>query len=322
MSAVPRLDATLAWLRERTEEANARLRQSETQNVRNVVQLPLWPEPVRAVPNGFLRSALFGVVKKGARRYVEREQIAAVDGVQILYTGQRLDQADLDVYVSVLHAVRLQALGSQCRITSYALLKSLGKTDTGKNRATLHARITRLRANAVEVRQGGHTYIGGLIARAAKDEETHEWVIELDAGLRSLFAGDQFTQVQWAVRRELDAQPLAQWLHGFYASHAAPYPMRVDTLHRLCGSEANELWKFAQTLRKALEAVAEASAAHGEGFDYAIRDGRVAVEKQARGSQRRHLAKKARAVRKSSRLVPFQQVGDAVPTSRPHRSGR
>ena len=125
-----------------------------------------------------------------------------------------------------------------------------------------------------------------------------------------------------AVRRELDAQPLAQWLHGFYASHAAPYPMRVETLHRLCGSEANELWKFAQTLRKALEAVAEASAAHGEGFDYVIRDGRVAVEKQARGSQRRHLAKKARAVRKSSRLVPFQQVGDAVPTSRPHRSGR
>ncbi len=130
MSAVPRLDATLAWLRERTEEANARLRQSETQNVCNVVQLPLWPEPVRAVPNGFLRSALFGVVKKGARRYVEREQIAAVDGVQILYTGQRLDQADLDVYVSVLHAVRLQALGSQCRITSYALLKSPRKASS------------------------------------------------------------------------------------------------------------------------------------------------------------------------------------------------
>ena len=71
-----------------------------------------------------------------------------------------------------------------------------------------------------------------------------------------------------------------------------------------------------------LEAVAEASAAHGEGFDYVIRDGRVAVEKQARGSQRRHLAKQARAVRKPSRLVPFQQVGDAVPTSRPYRSGR
>ena len=93
-------------------------------------------------------------------------------------------------------------------------------------------------------------------------------------------------------------------------------------MHRLCGSEANELWKFAQTLRKALEAVAEASAAHGEGFDYAIRDGRVAVEKEARGSQRRHLARKARAVRKPSRLVPFQQVGDAVPASRPYRSGR
>ena len=37
----------------------------------NVVQLPLWPEPVRAVPNGFLRSALFGAIAKGKRRYID-----------------------------------------------------------------------------------------------------------------------------------------------------------------------------------------------------------------------------------------------------------
>ena len=30
-----------------------------------VVKLPLWPEAVRAVPNGFLRSALFGAIAKG-----------------------------------------------------------------------------------------------------------------------------------------------------------------------------------------------------------------------------------------------------------------
>lgn len=259
----------------------------------NVVRLPLWPEPVRAVPNGFLRSALFGAIRKGRRRYIKGEQLAAVDGIEIRYTGERLDQGDLDVWASVLHSVRLQEMGSQCRVTSYALLKLMGKTDTGKNRATLHERITRLRANAVEVRQGRYTYIGGLIARAAKDEETQEWVIELDAKLRPLFADDQFTQVEWAVRHALDGHQLAQWLHGFYASHAEPFPLKVETLHKLCGSEAGLLSDFAKTLRKALDAVAEACTAYGEWFSYEIRGDLVHVEKKASGAQRRHLAKKA-----------------------------
>ena len=256
------------------------------------VQLPLWPEPVRAVPNGFLRSALFGAIRKGRRRYIKAEQLAALDGIDILYTGERLDQGDLDVWESVLHAVRIQGLGSQCRLTSYALLKLMGKTDTGKNRATLHERITRLRANAVEVRQGRYCYIGGLIAGAAKDEETQEWVIELDAKLRPFFAADQFTQVEWAVRHALDGQPLAQWLHGFYASHAKPFQLKIETLHRLCGSEASEMWKFSQTLRKALDAVSDASAAHGERFSYEIHDGLVCPEKGPSKTQQRHLAKK------------------------------
>lgn len=265
---------------------------------KNVVQLPLWPETVRAVPNGFLRSALFGAIAKGKRRYIDGEQLAALDGIEIRYTGQRLDQGDLDVWESVLHAVRLQELGSRCRVTSYALLKLMGKTDTGKNRATLNKRITRLVATALTVKQGRYTYIGSLIRFAAKDEETQEWVIELDEKLRPLFAADQFTQIEWAVRQALDGKPLAQWLHGFYASHAKPFPLKIETLHRLCGSEAGVMSDFAKKLRKALDAVAEASAAHGQRFSYEIRGDLVYVEKQAKGAQRRHLAKKAAKPRK------------------------
>ena len=258
----------------------------------NVVQLPLWPEPVRAVPNGFLRSALFGAIAKGKRRYIDGEQLAALDGIEIRYTGQRLDQGDLDVWESVLHAVRLQEMGSQCRVTSYALLKLMGLTDTGKNRVTLNKRITRLVASALTVKQGRYSYIGSLIAGAAKDEETQEWVIELDAKLRPLFAADQFTQVEWAVRHELSGKPMAQWLHGFYASHAKPFPLKIETLHRLCGSEAKRMTDYKVDLRRNLDAVADASEAHGEGFSYDIRGDLVHVEKLAKGAQRRHLAKK------------------------------
>lgn len=266
----------------------------------NVVQLPLWPEPTRGVPNGFLRSALFGAIAKGRRRFINGEYLAAIDGVTIRYKGERLDQGDLDVWESVLHAVRLQELGSQCRLTAYALLKLMGKTDTGKNRATLQARVERLVANALTIKQGRYTYIGSLIGFAAKDEETQEWVIELDPRLRPLFATDQFTQIEWSVRHELDGHQLAQWLHGFYASHAKPFPLKVVTLHKLCGSEAGLLSDFAKKLRKALDAVAEASEAHGEGFSYEIRGDLVQVKKRAQGAQRRHLAKKAAKPRKPS----------------------
>lgn len=295
-----KLDDLLARIPEMQARAKQRAERAPLPGAplpKNVVQLPLWPEPVRAVPNGFLRSALFGAIAKGRRRYINGEDLAAIDGVTIRYKGERLDQGDLDVWESVLHAVRLQELGSQCRLTSYALLKLMGKTDTGKNRATLQARIERLVANALTVKQGRYSYIGSLLSFAAKDEETQEWVIELDPRLRPLFAADQFTQIEWAVRHELDGKPLAQWLHGFYASHAKPFPMKVETLLRLCGSES-ELRRYRQTLGDALDAVAEASAAHGEGFSYEIRGDLVHVEKKAQGAQRRHLAKKASKPRK------------------------
>ena len=255
------------------------------------VQLPLWPEPLRAVPNSALRSALFGVIKRGRRRYLERERLVALEGIELWYTGPRLDQGDLDVWESILHTLREQNMGTECRTTSYHLLKLMGLSDTGKNRDTLQTRIARLRANAVAIKQGRYEYIGGLLDRAARDEDTQEWVIVLDPNMRALFAPDQFTMIQWSVRRALSGQPLAQWLHGFYSSHAAPYPLRIETLYSLSGSEAGELWKFTQTLKKALDAVARACAAAGEIFGWRIEDGLVFIKRTPSKSQRRHLAR-------------------------------
>jgi hypothetical protein len=288
----------VAWMEQMAAEAAARVERKAVQApASNVVQLPIWPEPARGVPNGFLRSALFGAIAKGRRRFLEREQLASVDGIEVRYTGQRLDQGDLDVYETVLHALRFQAMGAQCRVTAYALLKLMGLTDTGKNRTTLHARIERLCANAVTIKQGRYTYIGGLVQEAFKEEDSQEWVIVLNPRLRALFEPDQFTQVEWGVRQTLSGQPLAQWLHGFYASHAKPYPVKVETLHRLCGSETESMRHFREKLLKALDAVVAASDTHGEKFSYMIRDDVVCVDKVSSESQQRHLAKKTRKKR-------------------------
>lgn len=288
-SPLPNIEDFIRFHADRIENKRKALQSQAPKNTK----LPSWPSPVRAVPNGFLRSSLFGAIAKGPRRYINGENLAAIGGVTIRYKGERLDQGDLDVWQNVLHAAHSQELGSQCRLTSYALLKLLGKTDTGKNRATLQARIERLVANAVTIEQQRHIYIGSLIRFAAKDDVTQEWIIELDEKLCPLFGADQFTQIEWAVRHALGGHQLAQWLHGFYASHAKPLALKIETLHRLCGSEAGDLWKFAQTLRKALGAVTKVSQDHGQKFSYEIKGDIVHIKKKAWGTQRRHLVRKA-----------------------------
>lgn len=259
-----------------------------------VIRLPVWVEAVRAVPNAALRSALFGAIRRGPRRYLQREPVAAIEGLQISYTGLRLDQGDLDVYESLLHLVRHQPMGEPCRVTAYALLKLMGKTDTGKNRDVLHTRITRLRAATIELKQGRYVYIGGLIGEAFKDEETQEWVIVLNPKLRPLFAADQFTQVQWSVRQALAGYQLAQWLHGYYASHADPYPMKVETLHKLCGSEMEQIKHFRAELREALDAVQAAGGIVSWTIDA---DDLVHIDSVRTPAQQRHFAKRGRKPR-------------------------
>ncbi|KJV29338.1 TrfA protein [Aquitalea magnusonii] len=214
----------------------------------------------------------------------------------MVYTGARLDQGDLDVWETVLHVARFQALGDECHITAYQLLKLLGKTDTGKNRGTLDRRLSRMKATGIDVQIGRYGYEGSLIDEVYRDVETRKYTIRLNPKLRSLFENDQWTAIDWNVRRELDGQPLAQWLHGFFASHAKPFPYTVAKLHALCGSENPDLHGFKRDMRKALSAVSAASAAHDQRFIAEIRGDLVHVDKTPTGAQCRHLARKVRGL--------------------------
>ena len=291
----------LTFITKKAEEAKARADGAVapvTNDKPKPITLPLWPDVVRGVPNAALRSALFGAIKKGARAYLERQEIHAQEGIRIVYTGARLDQGDLDVWETVLHIARVQALGDECQVTAYQLLKALGKTDTGINRTTLDRRLSRMKATGVDVKVGKFSYEGSLIDEVYRAEESREYVIRLNPKLRALFAADQFTQIDWSVRHTLDGKPLAQWLHGYYASHAKPYPVNVATLLKLSGSENEDASSSRQKLRKALDALTDASETNGQPFRYDIRGSLVHVEKKPSGTQRRHLAKKASKPRK------------------------
>lgn len=280
------------------------------QQVEKVTLLPLWPESVYAVPNGFLRSALFGAIQRGKRKLLEGFRVHAQDGIEISYSGARLDQGDLDVWVAVLDAVKEQALGSVCRTNAYQLLRAMSKSDTGGNRKVLDKRLSRLKATGLKVAikrpkdKAAISYEGSLIASIERDEGTREYVIRLDSRLHSLFARDQFTQLQKSVRQTLDGHPLSQWLHGFYSSHAKPFPMRCETLLELSGSENTHLFSARQKLKKALDTLANASNAHGQRFSYAVISGVVHVERAPSATQKRHIIKRAASKGKVPSKVP------------------
>lgn len=113
----PLLEQKLASLGEHIKQ---RTRERQAQTIEApatalVVPFPQpWAEAVRAVPLTILRSALFGVMRRGRRQYLENvELLPSWPGVSVHYQGMRLDQADLDVWMQAVHLFRQQGLGGR-----------------------------------------------------------------------------------------------------------------------------------------------------------------------------------------------------------------
>ncbi len=95
-----------------------------------------------------------------------------------------------------------------------------------------------------------------------RDEETQRFVVMLDPKMMALYESG-YSQIYWPHRRALKTNNLAKWLHGFYSSHANPFPYKVETLHKLCGSKQADLRGFRRMVRTALAMLADIQAIAG-----------------------------------------------------------
>ncbi|MDO9106442.1 MAG: plasmid replication initiator TrfA [Methylovulum sp.] len=251
--------------------------------------IPSWPTTMRGTPNACLRSALFAGIQGNERiAYKKRTLLASVDGIDIRYLGVQLNQSDLDVWLHIVHLSRQQLPGFSVTFSAYALLKALGK-GTGKSQHEwLKEAMARLGGAFVEMTFHGRDSFGekGFL-RYYRDEVTQRYVVELTESMLRLFE-DGYTHIEFAQRQKLRKQPLALWLHGFLSSHAAPYPLKITTIHRLSGSGAQTLRDFKYRLRKALGALVAIGA-----IDSFVVDGdSLKIKKTPTPSQQRHLDSK------------------------------
>jgi len=222
------------------------------------IQLPFWPEPERAAPTALLRSALFGVVKKGPRAALEDVQLASWPGCELRYTGLRLDQYDEDVWMQVLHLARRQDLSDTngVRFTVRGFLREMGTGHGQHARKALTRSLKRLSATSLSVGMERFEYTGSLIDDFAEDKTSGCYVVRLNPRLRTLFDTGH-TRMQAQVRRRLPTD-LARWLYGYVRSHKAtaqrPHRIGLARLRGLTGSET-ELKDFRRKLRASMDAL-------------------------------------------------------------------
>jgi hypothetical protein len=260
---VTNLDTTIQ------RQLSALEQKSTEQSLSKVIKLPEWPETKRATPNSFLRSALFSATQgqdNKDRPYLDGEILASQQGFTIKYTGLQLNQDDLTLWEALVHLAKEQPLGNVCKFTAYEILKSMGLDTGGDQRNRLHKGIIRLTGGVVEIiHEGRKVYFDTLIQSGAKDELTSHYKLQLSRQLVRLYS--QNAWIDWEQRLQIRRKPLAQFLHGYYSSHQSPYPVKLETLHKLSGSRNKQKSGFKIKVSSALDELVEIGFLESYSFD-------------------------------------------------------
>ena len=223
-----------------------------------VYQFPLWGNPQRGVPNEFARSALFAARKGTGVEYLSRVPIFSQQGFTVTYSGPRLTQDHLDVFEGIMHLAREMPEGDVVRFTARGLLRLIGRNTSGRDHERLLRTLEELTSTAVSIkRDDGTVYWGSLLPDGAAKPENGYYAVVINRQLIKLFKRG-FTVIEWQQRKKLARRPLAQALHVWLCSHDKPYPVTVQYLHDITGSQTKSLKRFRQSLRVALDVLKSA----------------------------------------------------------------
>jgi len=214
--------------------------------VNQQLSLPFWPAKFRALPNEVFRSALFNARNKSRKReYLKEREIYVIGDGRITYTGEELRQDDETVWLQLIQLAKSQPLGESVRFTARSFLLAIGWPVKSQSYTRLRDCLTRLQATSLQVivkrlddgnqkREEDGKAMSMIPAFEWRDPRTgaalKHYRVQLAPQLVDLYGGKgYFTRVEWAQR--LDLPPgLATWLHGYFASHEVPFPIKLATI--------------------------------------------------------------------------------------------
>ena len=248
LRAVRGLPADIAAMLQRLQQVEAQREDAK------VHQLAFWPDDKRAMPSDFIACALFASIQQKDAALVDGAEIASANGLRILFKGRRLTQVHADVWQGIMHLARRAEQGTKVRFGSRTFLRLIGRHTGKSQRDQLHRWITDLVATNVEIidTTNKRRYFGSLLPHGCRDDADptgSAYVVEINHHLCKLFSAG-FSTVDWDERKRLAGKWLALWLHHYFSKFTRP--VAVSDLHRLSGSDAQNLKHFRAKLRGAL----------------------------------------------------------------------
>ena len=209
----------------------------------------------RMAPSSILRSSMFGVVQRGKRQTFQRELLASWPDCSIYYTGEQLDQADLDLWMAAIQMARGEDINKAIPISLRKLMEAAGKSWGKSTRLWAERSTERLIQCCVIIETPSFTYKGNFIHALMKDHQTNKYTLRLNPDLIKLFKNG-FTAQSWVPRKNLK-RDLSKWLMGYVSSHKAtkdrPHEISISKLYKLCGSTTARQRDFVTALRAALK---------------------------------------------------------------------
>jgi hypothetical protein len=220
------------------------------------LQRPQNKPEVRGTPNIFLRSALFSI-DKDDNRVLSGVVLPSAKPYQLIFTGSRLHQFDLDLWQTVVHLARGRRFSEEITLANHDIYSIMNRVRNGKSDKRIDQRLSTLTECEVEIidtKTGELVFKGGLLEsyKLDKSEKPIKYKIIIGEAMKALFRYDRFTQVNWQIRERLSGQFLAQWLHGYVSTHILMYSLSISYVKQLCASAAQEHWRFKETLLNAL----------------------------------------------------------------------
>lgn len=246
------------WMQQqvKTSEENIKARKKA-----EVVQLPLWGEVERAIPNHIARSSLFAPIARGRRKLHDKALLISRSDARMFYSGKQLDEADCDVYMQFLHEAKQVPLGEPVTINRAEFLRKIGR-NTGKSAYTwLHESIERLcfamlsiETKKYEIGTTPRSRILHLIDGFDHDPETDTYILKIDPRLQVMFGHSEYALIDWEKRLQISHRiDLAKRLQRLVAtSNDRMQHYSLDYLKEVCCHEGR-MRDFKSALSEALE---------------------------------------------------------------------
>jgi TrfA protein len=238
------------------------------QQLERQLMLPFWPTTFRALPNEIFRSALFNARNRSLKReYLKQHEIYVIGDGRVTYTGEELRQDDETVWLQLIQIAKSQPIGEIVQFTARSFILAIGWPVKSQSYGRLRDCLTRMQATSLQViaKRLDSTGNDGDDGKALSMIPVFEWrdprtrtalkqyKVQLAPQLVELYgAKGYFTRVEWEQRLDLP-DGLATWLHGYFATHDTPFPIKLNTIKAGAGLTTDKQFHLRELVKAALD---------------------------------------------------------------------